>query len=434
MKTCSGYLLAVVALGLWCVLLAPSTTVCQTIGGSYAYERDSVQVRRLLCTLADGNLNAMPRQFFGDTYDDELPDLVVFVDQRANRLSDDSSAQFALLKGQDRRDELFGERFIYVVLFVARDKEAGVLPFGTTYELGGTTILYASPEDSRFVDSVVNRTVITVVDSVRKERSLAADHRGDSTLLEKIISQQIALDSAAVDSTVRMSFVWTNDPFVHLAPLDQRASSGEFALFAAIRIMAKVFLGETVVGREEKGSPADTLVPVRMHYVGEDGTACLYYTLAKLPLRENTINRITIGGIGEEKHLATFGNYSPSWFTTSIGVMSTFVGQQTSCEDSIQDPLVESFIFGHFYIKKRPQRPKPRFNDAWKEFRKRISVSLVVGTRLTDTHFFDDWFLGVGLGHVISTVAVVGGVNFRKSTSHNVKRKGHPAFGITFMF
>ena len=406
MKTYMRHLPAAFVFVFLCALPICSNATSQTISGSHRCAREAREVGSILCMLSADTLDCAPRHschtayldsvlkyFYGDVYDDELPDLVVFVDRRNQSNAQDNN-RIALLKGCKRTNQLFGERFIHVAIFVAEDSadRAGVTKLDTSHK------------------------------RLERQTSYGTMEGGSGVV---------------VDSVIRESTEITGNPVtIKLSPLDQRAGSGELALIGAMKMIAEVFSGQSVAGRGERISPADTVVSPERLDVGCYNGTCLYFWQGKLPLAENTINRIKVERIPGRRSFATFGNYSGSWITSSIGVTGTFLDSETATDDSVHSTLVEPFIFGHLYVK-RPQRPRPRLNDPWKEFKRGISFSLVVGTRLSTSDFFRDWFLGVGLGHFLSTASVVAGVNFRTSKhtgDRGEKRKGHFACGITFMF
>jgi hypothetical protein len=68
-----------------------------------------------------------------------------------------------------------------------------------------------------------------------------------------------------------------------------------------------------------------------------------------------------------------------------------------------------------------------------------MSFSLAAGTKLKFEDPFSDIFAGIGIGHVLSTTALVVGVNFRTprdaaDTLLKEKRRGRFCVGLTFVF
>lgn len=361
MKSCSPHLPVMLALAFSCVLtMSLSCSSHKMIRGAARVKFESGKIDALLDSLSRGQLEHLPQAFYGEVYDDELPDLVIIVDRRGKTASEETPVRIDLLKGDKRRDELFGERFIYVLVFVAEDS--------------------------------------STIDSVSKS---------------------------------------SNKPVIKMSSLDRRVGSGEFALFTAVKMIVGAVLGRTVGERMMARCPPDTQAVLHMIPIGEktDASARLYHGRTKLPLAENTINRIRLEEVDSKiEPQATFGNYSSSWVTSSIGLMGTFLSGETARQDSVNKTSVEPFILGHLYIM-RPQRPKPRLNRSKIEFWRQISFSLVTGTRLSED-LFDDIFVGVSVGHVISTLSIVGGYNFRTSRWSKAvreEREGHYAVGITFI-
>jgi len=357
------------------ILLCHSIASPQTIQGSYTYRRNLTQLNELLSKFKEGKLEAIPECFFGKSvvYDNRLADLIIFIDRsgrfpeikrdekESQCLAEDKSVRFCLTKGGRQRTELFGERNVYVMIFVA--------------------------EDSHDENGLGNQV----------------------TGSEK--TKQIT---------------------VHLSPLDWTRGSGEFVLLSIIRSIASVLATGLSVGTSEKAaSPAEGEKPISvpMSEVGNDGKTRLFFGIMKIPLNENTINRITVGekrGDVDYNHLATFGNYSGSIISSSIGLMATRLERYNPDSPAYS---VDAFIFVHLYLK-RPQMPAPRYpNDRIKTFRNKISWSLVAGTKLSK-NLFDDLFFGASVGHFLSTVGLVAGVNYRTLVT---KRKPFFCFGVTFM-
>jgi len=375
---------------LFCILLfLSSIATSQTIKGFLQTEREQNDVKKLLNILDEGKLSTASQYFFGNIYDDELPNLVVFVDNSENYLASDSNVRIALVKAAQIKDHLFGEPFIYVMVFVAED---------TANKIG-------------------------------TEKPKKPYKR-----VQKKTSYKILTDSMRVfvDTAQQEIFVPSETRSVVLCPLDRRMGSGEFALLSVVKMLSSAILGGTFAGWEEGVSPQDTSFSLEIDSVGYYDSTCLYFGRAKIPLEENTIDRIRIKGLGTKMPQATFGNYSPSWVTSSIGIMETFLDKKTSKQEGVHQTLVKPHIFGHLYLK-RPQRPKPRLNNPCTEFLRKTSVSFVFGTRLSTDDLFDDLFIGIGWGHWMSTFGFVSGVNFRTSEINRSKRKGHFAVGMTFM-
>ena len=157
--------------------------------------------------------------------------------------------------------------------------------------------------------------------------------------------------------------------------------------------------------------------------------------LCKLPLHENTINRVHVQTDKSDTatvYLSTFGNYSPSWITSSVGFLTSFPCCCREKEKSTVYPVVDPFLFGHLYLK-RPQQPKPRLNDACREWRRQLSISFAVGTRLSDK-LFEDLFVGGSVGHMLGKLGLVAGVNFRMVEDEDTaKRRCHLSFGLTYI-
>ena len=363
MKSCLKLLSGLGLMVLFWICAAESAPTNQRLQGAVRISLNEAQTIELLNQLSSGHLENVPGDFYGDMYDDELPDVVVFVDQtkRGNStgMLPDSAVRVSLVKSKKERGELFGERYIYALVFVAK-----------------------SSEDS----------------------------------------------CSCADSG--------KEPIVVLSRLEQRPGSGEFALISAVKAVAGAFAQLSVEGREPTNGEAPCSVGLELKEIGKTDSTLLCHGRAKLPLLVNTINRLRVEDLDTTAEpQATFGNYSKSWVTSSVGLVGFCLGSETARQEKANRTLVEPFLFGHIYLK-RPQRPKPRLNSIRAEFSGQISYSLVAGTSLS-SDLLDDLFFGLSVGHFLSTMGVVAGVNYRTEESPDTgekKRKGHFALGVTFIF
>ena len=244
--------------------------------------------------------------------------------------------------------------------------------------------------------------------------------------------------------------------------LDWRRPSGEFFLFSIVKGLVG-FLGEASIKKETANSEDDDkdAHKLNMSNLGSYGHIGLSYGRAKIPLNENTINRITISGFDGFHPQATFGNYSSSRLTSSVGLMYTRPKDNDSENDTPDpDPTstdtsidtsgekivnnneekhdFEPFFFLHYYIK-RPELPKRHYNnnkfhrDIWHK----LSCSILVGTKI-EAPIFEDVFVGLCFGNfLIESLGLVIGANFRSIKSledDKVERKKHFAVGLTYIF
>ncbi|MGB8952240.1 MAG: hypothetical protein WCC06_06200 [Candidatus Aminicenantales bacterium] len=156
---------------------------------------------------------------------------------------------------------------------------------------------------------------------------------------------------------------------------------------------------------------------------------------AKIALSENTINRISLFGIKPLWILATFGNYSGSWLTSSIGVMGTFNHQEREEDSARRRFSLAPCLFGHFYLK-RPRCPAPRYNHTGlTTFINQISISLVAGTQVSNP-FFEDVFIGAGIGHFSGSLGIVVGANFcmqKDAQGEKTHRRDFFAISLTYI-
>ncbi len=64
-------------------ILVSSTATPQTIKGYWEYKRNEEDVIKLLDMLKSRvDIIQTPKYFFGEVYDEELPDLVIYIDKR----------------------------------------------------------------------------------------------------------------------------------------------------------------------------------------------------------------------------------------------------------------------------------------------------------------------------------------------------------------
>jgi len=325
----------------------------QTISGHYDKKLDGTKLDSLFSLLEKGSFKDIPRYFFDRTYDDELPDLIMFINETPSPKTPD--VKIELLKGDKKRKELFGERYLYVMAFWAKQ----------------------DADTSRFFNS---------------------------------------------DST---TFI--------LTALDQKMSSGEFAVFTVLRFIAAAFTKQALESGSKTEFYEQIQRKVKIIEIGSLADSKLYYIFCRLPLHENTINRVHVGENDKSNVcLTTFGNYSPSWITTSIGFLMSLPSSDREKEKKAVYPIVEPFLFGHLYLK-RPQLPRPRLNDGCKEWKRQISISSVIGTQISDK-LMEDIFVGASLGHVLDKLSFVIGINFRTALNGDVKKRfRYISCGITFI-
>jgi hypothetical protein len=222
---------------------------------------------------------------------------------------------------------------------------------------------------------------------------------------------------------------------VRHSSLAWRRGSGEFALFSIAKGIAKGFVGAETEKEEPEDEARKEPSPLSMHEVGYQNGIRLTFGMAKIPLVENSINRIHIEGFTESdiNPLATFGNYSKSWITSSISVMGSEEGNRAH---------VDVFLLGHYYVK-RPKLPSPQLsytnNSSGETFFQKISVSLVLGIKISsDILQIQKVFIGVSLGHFLSNnLGIVVGKTYGRRNSDTDKtfhRSGEWAVGLTLIF
>ncbi len=390
------------------ILLCP-LALPQEISGSYTVDRNETQVKHLLDLLNTGKMQEAIKCFYGEgvIYDKDLADLLVFVDKtkRSEKpiasdqcLQKDTSVKFAILKSGKYRTDLFGEKFLYLMVFIA---EKTTDPYSV-----GKNIL--KKELSRTVTTTPPDSPNPTITDIATEKSTETS-----------------------PLTIRQS------------SLDYKLGSGEFFLISMITAVLKS-LGGASLDSSKKTENLEEMKeePLKMEYVGctEDKTA-LYFGYMRLKLVENTINRFTVVETRSDKktyhHLATFGNYCSSIFGSSMGFTGTFVGAKQREELSDKRFPINAFLFGHFYIK-RPRLPAPHYQDSpfLGHLSKKYSLSFVLGTAIKQDPL-DDLFVGFGVGHLYETLGLVVGWNYRtvpKTSGDKTEkeRKPHFCIGVSF--
>lgn len=398
------------ALMLCFFILVSSTATPQTIKGHWQYKRNEGDVIKLWGMLkSEKNIVCVPKYFFGDVYDNTLPDLVFYIDKRqldtneGKKISDtvkNPLHNITLVKKSKKRGQLFGARFIYVMVFVAENKS--------------------------------DKKSVTVSEKsyVPQEKKIMKMEEKKRTYIE-----------------TKESFKETDRLSVSCASLDKSASSGEFAIFSIAKGIGQAFTKSIETNKELKEKTEKEPLPLKMREVGCFEETRLAFGFVKIALAENTINRITIWGFSNINPLATFGNYSQSWITSSICMMWTPYSKDKAEDLKIKRNLFEPFLLAHIYIK-RPRLPRPRLTGK-SAFFKKLSYSIVVGTRLKSLdELFElkDVFIGIGLGHISGNVGIVIGANFKTFQEEKLnmkgevvmvdkkKRRGNIAIGFTFIF
>jgi len=402
----TGQVLRKLSLLFCCLILLCPLALPQEISGTYSVERSKAQVIHLLYLLKSKNMQDAVKCFFGEgvLYDRDLADLLVFIDKtERHELSDPclsiyDSSKIALLKRGIKRTDLFGEKFLYLMVFVA---EKATDP----YSVGKNISESAKPEIAEEqIEKITERSPLSV---------------------------------------------WQSS-------LDYKVGSGEFFLISMVKTILKVIPGGASIDSSKQTEQLIEIKnqPLKMACIGctkdkdnkDEDNIFLYYGYMRLVLVENTINRFTVNETLSDKkssdnkiyyHLATFGNYSSSIIGSSMGFTGTYMkSKQREQLDDARFPI-NAFFFGHLYIK-RPRLPTPHHPNSTfpRQIVRRFSLSLACGTALK-TDLLDDLFVGIGVGHLFGALGIVAGYNFRTEAKTigditEKKRKPHFCVGINF--
>jgi hypothetical protein len=397
----------------------------QEISGTYSVDRDEAQVTKLLGLLTakedpEANMLKAIKCFFGEgvLYDSKLADLLIFIDKTKRGatqinsdgfLRKDDSVRYALFKKGKKRRDLSGEKFVYIMVFIAEK-------VGDNF-------------------SVNNQIHLKKSSRTKKIEYPNSEEQKTTEEIKEEFSEGPPLS------------VWQSS-------LDYKVGSGEFFLISMVKAVLKAVSGSPSIENASKDEKPQEVrdEPLEMTCVGTaKDNVSLYWGYLRVPLVENTINRFTVTEAvvdqdGSKKktirHQATFGNYANSRIGSSVGFMGTLIpAKQREQFDDKRFPL-NAFFFGNLYIK-RPRLPTPHIldTDRMKLTESRFSLSLALGTALK-TSLLDDLFIGVGIGHLAGSIGIVAGYNFRteekeipateQKTRTEKKRKGHFCIGISF--
>lgn len=427
--------LAKIALALGLIFLVYSVATPQTIKGHFRIKLTIEEVEDLLNKLKY-EMNLVPEKFFGDVYDEQVPDIVFFIEKKKIAKQDKNKnspineyepTKIMLLKGNKKLENLSGEPYIYVMVFVA-----------------GSEPDKQNVKEAKCKSSPPERITI---EKTYKE-NIVKTEKESKVIKESMIKTETGIKDAKKES-LKLSVKHTF--------LEQRLASGEFVLFSIAKGIAKA-LGSFAPETKKPGEkPKKDQYDLEMVEIGRFQKTCLSFGQVRIPLPENTMNRITIHGFKEIVSSATFGNYSKSRLTSSIGLLWTYLDSKTAEDQKTYQLLVEPFLFANIYLKK-PKLPPPRFprhSDQRKpqstssQLSKKqthkssgVSYSLILGTKI-EKDVFDDIFIGASIGHFIPDIPTGGiiiGVNFRSIPIQEndkvvgKKNKRHASFSIGFTF
>jgi hypothetical protein len=313
--------------------------------------RNAGELRRLL---RGDSLAAVPRSFFA-AYDPSLADLIFYFP------GGDTAASIALVENGKERSRLHGERYIWVLAFLEKPKSASVI-----------TTSRAAPQRHP------NQGVL------HPEWN---SHPGQ-TLFPR--------DTVWIGQVTK--------PSHKEQPPDLRIERLDYERGLAEMITADVLSGLLgPKGIQRTGHLADSLQEFEWKAVGPEVDG-LCYQMVKLPLSENTINRIRVRPDTTRSAYATFANYSGSPLGVSIGVAATVLSTKRM-HWSVVD--AHPFAFFHIYLM-RPRLPSEKRTH---EFRPR-SVGLALGAQLKE--LYSGYFGGLSLGHLIGGAGLVMGGSIHK--------------------
>ena len=403
--------------------LTSSLVLPQTIKGNYKYERSATNVGKLLNKLKDEKLiKDVPKDFFDDVYDYTLPDLIFFIniadkplikkseEEECKKLAPEEEIPYTkivLVKNNDDKKRLFGEKYIYVMVFVAENE---------SYK--------QSVKDTTGTYTLTEREITKFISEKPRYRTKTKEKYEKSTKL-----------------SVRHTY------------LKKMPGTGDFAFLSLAKGIASAFTGSVAEEKEDEEKEKAKPLPLEMFKVGCHCGERLLFGMVRVKLEDNSINRITILGFSEFIPIATFGNYSGSGFTSSVAVLITHLQSKTVEREGTNEWQGDPFLLCHFYARK-PRMPYLRSGgeSGFDAMVNKISFSFVVGTKLSENFFkFNDVFLGGCIGHnFYNNLGILIGVNLRtpiypksppadsdiKGTEESKKNKRELqfAFGISYIF
>jgi hypothetical protein len=304
-------------------------------------------IDNLLKTLKSGKMSAVPEVFFGDLYDPNLVDLIIFLDE------DEDTVKIEMIQGNECKPYLFGARHFWVMAFW---KFKGSAEFDSILksEPETTQVIIMSPlQDSLSgkADTLRSITMKDIFPAYVKE-TIKQD-----TLVVKKDSVKIYVETKKISKT-------KTSMEVRLERLNKRVGAGEKILSSLARTVSGA-IGVTL----EAAAKQDTLPDLSIDFplirlTPENSGEVLYYGNIKLPLEENTINRVRVKRFGEKSVYSTFGNYSPSYLGASICAAFNFKDDVRASRKTMtmKNLEVEPFILAHIYLL-RPKLPRMKVPD-----------------------------------------------------------------------
>lgn len=337
-------------------------------GASTKIDSNFVEKLKIELRKVNTDWSKIKKDYFGDIYDAELPDLICYID--SNYI-----VRVGLTKDSSDNPELFGERYIWLIIFSDRD-------------LNENTVCIKNPD----------------IDTLNKNR--------DSLLGHKVCEKLLCPKSCRSKEEVKKDSPTINDSCtVNMDVLQYLEEPTEGTIQNILSILSKLTLGGNVEKSKETKLYEDvpkTSIAFKK-FGGTVDQNSIYIGMKKFKLGLNTKNRIVIRPPEHSKFNSiqyidyNFGNYEQSRFGVSIGAGYTF---SKMLSDS--NKTIDLYINGLIYLW-RPNLPVES---------KSLSISL--GTNFVTDKFLNNIIIGLRYG-LWSSVGFTVGMNWIKELD-DVKR------------
>jgi len=147
----------------------------QTYPNGYVPALDSISIKQLKDSMSAPNpdWNNILKSHFKNIYDPALPDLICYIKE--------DTAIIALVQGGEIKKELFGERFIWILIFSDYDL-SGIRTYGTV----DLNVLAHQPEPSEYTIHGLLKTISSFIFGSSIETGIRAQAFEDSTINIKL--------------------------------------------------------------------------------------------------------------------------------------------------------------------------------------------------------------------------------------------------------
>ena len=314
---------------------------------------DTAVTGRLFRAFDTGSLTDVPRIWFGASHNPRLPDLIFYF-PRGTR----APARVQLVQDGRSKQRLFGEHYLWIVVFLAKDTLARV------------------PEDSL--------------------ESEAKDTRRRRASSEPSVSVDTTFALKSVSSAPKLSIL--------IEPIDYRLGLGDLTVVQGLAAL----LGKFPVAEQE--DLKDDSAEVEMKRIGTSGDRDLFYANYKVGIRENTVERVRVA-LGENTRVyGTVANYSHSRTGLSVGLVAGWPARDPL---KWQDIDLQPYLPIHWYFN-RPEHPRLPAQEQLVHRQRRTSHSLFFAPAISDKPL-ESLMVGYSANNLLGRVGVLIGPEFRKA-------------------